>query len=306
MLGDLPESLRNIKLFLPFDSNSNHQVHPPSFLTDGVDTLSRAINHLSTNLSKLTICVNQISADLFWIAFSKLTLWPNLTDMHVWTAFETADGGYWMRGSDPNLPHHPFVWDYDRFEERDSDDDYEESDRLQRYAGNGPYRLFRDRPKPDRFDTLAISIARAASCMPKLKSITLEISARNENAIDDYQGWGFVFRSGEDARGPGTHKRLYRGCPGIDNYTLERPRTEWVFQCPSCQVQWEEPEEAKALWREKYPNIDMDIVTCERVEEPSQWIDADEVTEYWQRKRYSVGSVSVERIGPEIRSSTIQ
>lgn len=49
----------------------------------------------------------------------------------------------------------------------------------------------------------------------------------------------------------------------IDLIILDNPRAEWVFECPYVQVQWEEQKEVTKLWREKFPDIEMDIVACE-------------------------------------------
>jgi hypothetical protein len=48
---------------------------------------------------------------------------------------------------------------------------------------------------------------------------------------------------------------------GIDWTDVEYPRTEWVFQVPYHKAQWEESEEAKAIWRKRFTDIDLEMIT---------------------------------------------
>jgi len=57
-----------------------------------------------------------------------------------------------------------------------------------------PCQHFRVRPEPEYFDILAVSIARAATCMPKLLAMTFHMTAANMERHSDYAGWGFHFR----------------------------------------------------------------------------------------------------------------
>jgi hypothetical protein len=191
-------------------------------------------------------------------------MWPSLTDFHIVTGFEMSTGKYSMRGADRSFPRPPIHEEADHEWSSDSDD-WDEEDRLEHEHGNTPIYGFRIRPEVAYFDTLAISIARAAICMPKLNALSLEILSRHceSNTPGGYHGWGFHFRSGNDARnGRDTLPEAYEWL-GIDSNSLERPRTEWVFECPHAQVQWEEPEAAKVLWREKFEIIDFDVMTLE-------------------------------------------
>lgn len=63
---------------------------------------------------------------------------------------------------------------------------------------------------------------------------------------------------------------------GIDWTDVDRPRTGWVFQVPYHETQWEEPEEAKAIWGRRFINIDLDLITLDHVEN---------VSCTWERRR---------------------
>lgn len=164
-------------------------------------------------------------------------------------------------------------------------EDLSDDELLYEELGYCPARLFRQRPEPEVFDELAINIARAVACMPKLTYINMEFSAfhRDSNTngafehFKGYEGWAFYFRSTNNARF--ASKYFYEEwCePGPDFTAIECPRTEWIFQCPYRQVQWEEPDAAKALWREKFPNIHFDLVTKD--------YNDDSGCETWERRR---------------------
>jgi hypothetical protein len=85
----------------------------------------------------------------------------------------------------------------------------------------------------------------------------------NPHVHHQYEGWAFYFRASNEARFASKYPKLYwfEHEPGLDWTEIERPRTEWVFQCPYSEVQWEESEAAKALWREKFPQVDFNLVT---------------------------------------------
>lgn len=65
--------------------------------------------------------------------------------------------------------------------------------------------------------------------------------------------------------------------PGPDWTNIERPRLEWVFQCQFAEVQWKQPDEADALWRERFPDIDFDLIPL--VYQGYKWYDT------WERRR---------------------
>lgn len=193
-------------------------------------------------------------------------MWPYLKEVYIVTGIENAEGGYWLRPSDKSIPWWryedenldgmtPWTWDEDR--------------RLNAIFGNYPSCMHLDRPDPRQFDALAISIARAVSCMPKLRSFTLQfISERCPDLPYYHRGWGFFLRSPPDVGAPdlcAAHE-YYWPYLGIDwrKDRTRKARTEWVFQCPFKQVQWEEPEEAKKLWSLRFPGIKRDIVTLEK------------------------------------------
>jgi hypothetical protein len=287
-LLSLPPTLQNVQLSLDYDTNKNEKVNPPHFLTNGIDTLSRALGHFSTQLTSLAISLNQISPDLFWDleipfpASARPILWPSLTNFHIVTGLETSAGTYSLRGADRSFPYPPIHLQMDHDWTSDSDD-WDDEARLEHELGNEPIYGFRIRPKPAYFNTLALSIARAAVCMPKLAALSLEILSHyycepyNEGR---YHGWGFHFRSGNAAKtGRRSLPERYEDTK-IDDIDLEHPRTEWVFECPHLQVQWEEPEEAKTLWQEKFADVDFDVITME--------YDEDTEHRHWERRRDNI------------------
>lgn len=288
----LPSSVRTVAFSLEFQAIVNHEVAPPNFLLGGEDILSTSLHLLSTNLTTLAVTVNHITASLFWnekIIFPKTgaVLWPNLSILDIRTGFETADGKYWMRPASTfpaQLPN-------SNYEDEDEDEDehleyYGDFYHLGKSLGLWPLRLFRMRPEPELFNELAISIARAASCMPKLKYMNFEFDSLNRNQSErfrykhflTYEGWAFYFRANNEAR----FASKYFGSasnghePGPDRTNIERPRTEWVFQIPYSEVQWQEPEEAQELWRAKFAQIDLDLVTLDY---------NDEIGGTWERRR---------------------
>jgi hypothetical protein len=298
-LLNLPSSLQNVQLSLDYEGNMNEHVKPLHFLTNRIDTLSRALGHLSTQLTSLAICLNHISPDLFWDpkipfpASSRPILWPSLFDFHIVTGLETSAGEYSLLGADRSLPYPRITLQADHDWVSDSED-WDDEDRLRHELGNEPIHGFRIRPNPAYFDTLAVSIARAAACMPKLAALSFEILSIycEDHQWGDYYGWGIHFRSRTITKNARYNIRNIRYSLGeqfedtpIDSINLERPRTEWVLECPHLQVQWEEPEEAKALW-ERFADVDFDVLTMEY----------DENTEHrvWERRR--IGTF-IERVG---------
>jgi hypothetical protein len=171
------------------------------------------------------------------------------------------------------------------YDETDSED-FTDDQLFDQGLGYWPCRLFRIRPEPKLFNELALNIAHAANCMPKLAYFNLEFTAlhraEDQNGtfenFETYEGWAFYFRSGNEAKFASAFFQDQWHQPGIDGTEISRPRTEWVFQCPYTQVQWEEPAEAKSLWRKKCPDIDFDMVTL-------NYDDDDTGDETWERRR---------------------
>ncbi|KZM27967.1 hypothetical protein ST47_g881 [Ascochyta rabiei] len=183
-------------------------------------------------------------------ATSRVASWPNLRILDISTGLERPSGDYWLR-----------AW---------------------------PVRRFLTRPEPAFFDELAVSMARAVSSMPKLEYLDLEFNASHQGALKpdvtnynqaptryggfrphlhQYEGWTFYFCASNEAKFASKYSRPYwfEHKPGLDRTDIERPRTEWVFQCPHGHLEWEEPEVAKVLWREKCPHIDFDVVALDGV-----------------------------------------
>lgn len=128
--------------------------------------------------------------------------------------------------------------------------------------GDYPISISRLRPVIAYFDKLAIGLAHAATHMPRLESITIEFVSHftDRGKWTGYHGWGFTFRAGFAARYPETHTHAWCGHPGVDMHLLESPRREWTFRCDLVDLQWDEPDEAKLLWEERFPGIESDII----------------------------------------------
>jgi hypothetical protein len=132
-------------------------------------------------------------------------------------------------------------------------------------------RFFRQRPEPELFNELAISIARAAAYMSKLTYIHMEFDAfhrdNSNNGIFEYfkgyEGCAFYFRftCNVEFALKSSNEEFLRPVP--DFTTIKRPQTEWVFHYPYLEAQWEELNEAKALRRERFPDINLDPVTMD-------------------------------------------
>ena len=273
----MPQSLQTVLIDLDFSSNCNEAAAPAEFLTNGIDVPSGAIRQLSTHLTTLAINLNHISPALFWDPGNPFTrsssqaFWPNLTTLDIRAGLETAAGDYCMQGVENyTLPNSYSYSDSDS--DSDSDPDLVTCTHREyrfrpfdRSAGDLPYRSFRFRPETEYFDTLAVSIARAAFHMPKLMSISLYMTSAKSPFHDrsNHRHSGLFFRAGNGAIK--AYGRLQRphfyAVPSIDCHDLETPRSEWVFQCPFSQLHWEEPEEAKTLWRARFPDMIFDIVT---------------------------------------------
>jgi len=227
--------------------------------------MSLGLREASYSLTTLVLEIGQLSPELFWPAnensSSHHTLFarPHLQHLAVTTSVETAAGRFCLLGADSRYPHPLTQMDPDTLASPGEDltpedwadlDDPEEV--RDRDTGQYPIRSFRIRPEHGYFDSLAISIAKAASCMPKLRSLTWVLDSLNGRLGS---------RSGE-------YGGYMGGGAAIDIKDLPNPRIEWVFHCPERQLLgWKQPEEASRLWKEKCPGIDIDILTCEYTEE---------------------------------------
>ena len=112
------------------------------------------------------------------------TIWPNLRILDISTGLERASGDYWLRPS-TDFPHHErYDWPDRYYRTTDDDEDYADvtdSDRERwRAVGNWPPCRFLTRPEPAFFDELAMSIASAVNCMPKLEYLDLEFNAAHQ------------------------------------------------------------------------------------------------------------------------------
>lgn len=247
-------------------------------------------------MTSLTLRVSYIYVALFWdfeVALpvtSCAARWPNLQILDISTGLERPSGDYWLRPA-ANYPHHElYAWPGD-----DDDDDDIASEKY-RAVGAWSSRRFLTRPEPACFDELTVSMARAVARMPKLEYLDLEFNASHQRSLEptltlvpqvprrhgglhhryhQYEGWSFYFRVSNEARFASKYPKLhwFEHEPGLDRTDIEQPRTEWVFQCPHGHLQWEEPEAAKALWRESFPLIDFDVVA----------LNGDETS--WERGR---------------------
>lgn len=267
-----------------------------------MDCLSRSIRHVSAHLTTLAIRISFISAAMFWDsdaspATSLVPSWPNLRILDISTGLERPSGDYWLRPA-ANYPEHElYHWTALEalYPDYDNDEDNDDSERY-RAAGAWPARRFLTRPEPAFFDELAISMARAVTCMPKLEYLDLEFNASHQGDLEpdvihfhrgsghkgglqctfhQYEGWTFYFRASNKARFASKYPKLYwfEHEPGLDRTDIEHPRTEWVFQCPHGHLRWGEPEAAKVLWRKKCPKIEFDVVA----------LDSD--SKSWERRR---------------------
>ncbi|KAF1346342.1 hypothetical protein EJ07DRAFT_160536 [Lizonia empirigonia] len=188
-----------------------------------------------------------ISAALFWnsdaelAAGSREVRWPNLRILDISTSLERPSGDYWLRPP-TNYPKQG-VFHGTNSKDLDLESDDEDTERYQ--AG------------------LLGPDARSSHQGGFLPT------------FHQYEGWTFYYRASNDARFASRYPKLYffKHEPGLDRTDIERPRTEWVFQCPHAHLQWEEPEAAKAVWREKCPRIDFDVLA----------LDVDGMS--WERRR---------------------
>lgn len=283
-LAKLPSSLQKAVLWLEHCSINDQRSQPTSFLVEGVDTFSTSFHYFSSRLPHLTelyLNANHISPFLLWppdtICSLSTPLWPNLSIFDIRTNFETAEGAYWMRSRSDypeNTEHLDYYWG-DRPATEDGST----------VPGSWPVLYFRVRPEPVLFDALAISIARAVSHMPKLAYLNLEFNAHHRGPnnggiyqhFKNYQGWACYFREKNSIRFASTCFANEWPHPGPDYTDIERPRLEWVFQCPFREVQWRQPQEADELWRKTFPDVDFDLITLDY--KSGKWFDT------WERRR---------------------
>ncbi|KAJ8109169.1 hypothetical protein OPT61_g7659 [Boeremia exigua] len=250
----LPASLKTLHLHLEYCGIENHTVQPPSLLLHGQDHLSQSLRSVSTHLTTLALRLGEISTSLFWVPEQAPTdacgaIWPNLRVLDISTGLERASGDYWLRPA-ADYPEHE-RYDWGRIEdERDYPGD--EHTRRLIVTGGWPPRRFLTRPEPAFFDELANSIAYADCGSPR----------GFQNYFHQYEGWSFYYRASNNARFASGYPKVFwfDHEPGLDRTEIERPRTEWVFQCPYGDLQWAEPDAAKDLWRKRCAQIHFDVV----------------------------------------------
>lgn len=184
----LPDSLKTLHLDLEFHGISNHQVQPPSLLIETQDLLSRSMRNVSTHLTTLALRLGEISPSLFWVPDAAITdvcatTWPNLRILDISTGLERASGDYWLCPAADYPEHERYDWpDDEEFpEDSDDSDSIDDSERERcRAVGDWPVRRFLTRPEPAFFDELAMSIACAATYMPRLEYLDLEFNAAHQ------------------------------------------------------------------------------------------------------------------------------
>jgi hypothetical protein len=223
-------------LDLPYEYSLNHEFIPGCLLlAENLDLFSRSLRQYSLSLAKLVLKANQLSAELFWPADESITdpYWPNLHTLAIRTSTETAEGRWVLHPQDPRFAFFEYAedmdWDFEDLEELIANS---EQLTVEFESGTYPQHTFRARPEHTFFNTLAMSIARAASNMPKLKELLydMESSARDPSG-DRIHGYAFSFHGGDDK---------------------QPPRTDWVFPCYHGQlIGWSQPAEASRVWKEK-------------------------------------------------------
>jgi len=262
--------LRTLRLSLPYLANLYRNEDLPNFLTDkGEDLLSRALHHTTIQLTRLHLQVNQLSLEFFWPpnapppdSSNPSPVWQNLKHFRINTSLETAAGTYCFHRAGPTCPLQNVAEYTERWNSFPGDFQYflEEGGVL----SDNPDRYVRSEPDHEFFSDLALAIARAGYCAPQLEDITVEIS---NYALDIARGRKFVQpyrRSGFYLKCPKSFDEQWARGEEVNSKHPLRPRTEWIFLCPEGQLHgWEEPDEAKQLWKAKIPDIDLDIITLE-------------------------------------------
>jgi len=280
----LPASLKTLHLHLEYRGIENHTVQPLSLYPHDQDYLSQSLRNVSTHLTTLALRLGEISTSLFWVPETTLTdacgtIWPNLRVLDICTGLERASGDYWLRPAADYPEHERYDW-----RSIEDESEYFDDDNTRRLIATGlwPSRRFLTRPEPSFFDELARCIAHAVEQMPKLEYLDLEFNAKHQGRhyldkdflgdrgsapgfrenFHQYEGWSFHYRASNKAKFaskyPKTH--MFEHEPGLDRTKIERPRTEWVFQCPFRDLQWEEPDAAKDSWRKRCAQTDFDII----------------------------------------------
>ena len=225
--------------------NANQSVNPPNMLSGDIDVLSESVHRFSKNLTKLLLRATQLSSALFWppSGSPQRPQWPNLRHFKVLTTIETAQGGYALLPADKSQPHVRISTELDGMNLNPGHQP-EDPDRQKEWeVGLWPEHEIRQRPDPIFFDNLAISIAQAASNMPKLERM---MYSTVEDGISISLGH-YVFSFFSAAKNG------------------EPPRIDWVFGCNEAQLLgWKIPCEASRLWKDKcVGNLVESIITYE-------------------------------------------
>ncbi|KAL8677527.1 MAG: hypothetical protein Q9186_006039 [Xanthomendoza sp. 1 TL-2023] len=208
--------LRDFGLSFYHRAPSNQYFSPPSALlpsAPSIDHLSRALHTVSQSPGLTTLKLQPIvlSPDLYWPQNPSATpTWPNLRQFHVLFDMVTPDGD-WYFTRDPTKPiEDETVNDTDDIDNTDNTDDTDDPNgvdndedetntdsdtassetfhpdkfnkkREARAVGDYPIRKFRTIPSDAHINPLLLAMARAASQMRKLQSISLKCSVRSSS-----------------------------------------------------------------------------------------------------------------------------
>ncbi|KAF1992566.1 hypothetical protein K402DRAFT_458943 [Aulographum hederae CBS 113979] len=237
-LSNLPQGIRVLVLELPFESDYDSQYELIDLCSVGdfgqkIDHFSCSVRATSYFLTSLILTVGMISPELFWPANpvpngqNNELFWPNLETFKVITSMCTAYGTYALENPDRRYVHRFNPWEAGSYDwETELDDEI------------GFYN--RQRPDHQYHNTLAMSIAKAASRMPRLKDLKLLMKT----------DWTRKFKR---------HEFSFRA----EAVPCGNPRVQWSFECNEAQLLgWQPPLEARDLWIEKCgPSLQEDIVT---------------------------------------------
>lgn len=177
-LETLPSSLKNFYLLYDRHPPMNHSYRPPSILDEPDqhgDKLSVALRKLSQRLSTFKL-IADVGAEIFWPTGTELReesdqpRWPSMGRYSIGLG-PIAPSGEWR-----------FQRPTDASDDDDDDDDEGSIDSIQAYEasiaapGDDREDPFREALDGDAAGQLLLAAARAATCMPKLFSMTLTMS----------------------------------------------------------------------------------------------------------------------------------
>ncbi|KAF1980711.1 hypothetical protein K402DRAFT_399203 [Aulographum hederae CBS 113979] len=236
-LSSLPHGVEVLVIDLAFETHPDADFEPIDLCSvsesgEKVDHFSCSVRAASYLLTSLTLSVGMISPEVFWPANSitqdqnNEVFWPNLETFKVNTSMCTAYGTYAMEKPDLRFvhrfnPHAAHLYDWEV-----------ELEGVDFYS--------RQRPDHKYHDTLCVSIAKAASRMPRLKVLKLLMRTQWTRELKRHE---FSFRA--------------------EAVPCGNPRVQWSFECNEAQLLgWQPPREACDLWKEKCgPSLQEDVVT---------------------------------------------